>query len=334
MSARTKHSTRAGHGSNAHFRGQADRRHAYGRKSRLHLGGALHTINEPGQTGILLMSLKRWQSLWGLLVLSLASSASPVLAQQWMGDAHVLGVVKPDGEPSDRQPIPVIVQTRQQQEAYALAQQALTKRVRADFMDAPLARVLAFLQQEAGCPILYDERSLADAAISTDTSITLSLGRTSLRTTLDQITQAHSLAWVIEPPGILITTREQVDINPHFRLVVVYPVADLVKTPQGDDYDTLIDGLMETLHPETWKYTGTGEGVIAPDPYSHAIVVAQLWEVHEQIDAYLAALRKAKLQHGLLPWTPEVADQTGNARDAKYYTPKKQSTRRQRVRWE
>lgn len=303
-------------------------------QSRLHLGGALHTINKPGQTGILLMSSMRWQSLCGLLVLLLASSVSPVWAQQWMGDVDVLGVVNPDVEPSDQQPIPVLVQTRQQQEAYALAQQALPKRVRADFMDAPLARVLAFLQQETGCPLLFDERALADAAIGTDTLITLSLGRTSLRTALDQITGAHSLAWVIEPPGILITTREQVDTNPRFRLVVVYPVSDLVKTPHGDDFDTLIDILTASLHPESWRDTGTGEGTIAPDPYSYAIVVAQTWEVHEQIEAYLAALRKAKLQHGLLPWTPEVANQSDNARDAKYYAPKKHSTRRQRVRWE
>ncbi len=280
------------------------------------------------------MSLKRWQTCWGLLVLSLANCASPVLAQQWMADARVLGVVNPDGEPSDQQPIPVLVQTRSQQEAYALAQQALPKRVRADFMDAPLSRVLAFLQQEAGCPLLIDERALADAAIGTDTLITVSLGRTSLRTALDQITQMHSLAWVIEPPGILITTRDQLEINPRFRLVVVYPVADVVKTPYGDDYDTLIDGVTSTLIPESWKDTGTGEGTIAPDPYSHAIVVGQTWEVHEQIEAYLAALRKAKLQHGLLPWTPDVVDKSGNERDAKYYAPKARSVRRQRIRWE
>ena len=334
MSARTKHCTRCSRGGNAHLLNPPVAPKTCVKKSQLHLGGVLHTINEPGQSGILLMSSMRWQSLWGLLVLSLASSVSPVLAQQWLGDAQVLGVVNPDVEPSDQQPIPVIVQTRQQQEAYALAQQALPKQVRADFMDAPLSRILPFLQREAGCPILFDERELADAAISTDTLITLSLGRTSLRTTLDQITRAHSLAWVIEPPGILITTRAQVDTDPRFRLVVVYPVADLVKTPQGDDYDTLIDGLMETLHPETWKYTGTGEGTIAPDLNGHAIVVAQSWEVHEQIEAYLTALRKAKLQHGLLPWTPEVADKSDNARDAKYYAPKTRSTRRQRVRWE
>lgn len=58
------------------------------------------------------------------------------------------------------------------------------------------------------------------------------------------------------------------------------------------DFDSLIDLITSTVHPESWKEGGTGEGTIAPFPTNLSIVVSQTEEVHQAISDLLDQLRR------------------------------------------
>ena len=58
------------------------------------------------------------------------------------------------------------------------------------------------------------------------------------------------------------------------------------------DFDSLIDLVTSTVHPESWKEGGTGEGTIAPFPTNLSIVVSQTEEVHQAISDLLDQLRR------------------------------------------
>lgn len=59
------------------------------------------------------------------------------------------------------------------------------------------------------------------------------------------------------------------------------------------DFDSLIDLITSTVHPDSWKEGGgTGEGTIAPFPTNLSIVVSQTEEVHKDIGDLLEQLRR------------------------------------------
>jgi hypothetical protein len=224
---------------------------------------------------------------------------------------------------------PVVALTPSELASFSLATAALEKQVNGDYMEAPLTTVVWRLRRVAGCTILIDEKALADAAIGTDTQITLSLGRNTLRTVLDEALRPHALAWLPKHPGILITTREQVDTNPDYHFTYLYPVADLVYEPGYElgDYDTLIDAITSTVHPESWKEGGTGEAVVASMPSAEALVVTQPFEIQERIGAFLEALRQVQRKQGRLPRV------TSSSNDDDRYLVRPSSARRRRTYW-
>src|SRR5690606_19133871 len=58
------------------------------------------------------------------------------------------------------------------------------------------------------------------------------------------------------------------------------------------DFDPLIDLVTSTVHPESWKEGGTGEGTIAPFPTNRSIVGSQTEEVHQALSDLLDQLRR------------------------------------------
>jgi hypothetical protein len=196
--------------------------------------------------------------------------------------------------------LPVVALSPHQRESFALAEKALGLAAPGEFYEAPLTQVVEELKKASGCPIVIDEKALADAAIGTDTLISLSLSNSNLRNVLNQICTPHALAWKVKAPGLVITTQEQADTNPDYRDVVIYPARDLIDDGSGEyDFDTLIDLITSMVHPETWKDTGTGEGTIAPAPSVAGIVVCTTREVHDEIFATMLALRQTRSRQHL-----------------------------------
>ncbi len=227
------------------------------------------------------------------------------------------------------EPMPVVALTPEHRASLEQTRARLSMLVTADYFEAPLTAVAARLSKESGCLILIDERALADAAIGTDTQVTLNLGKQSLRTVLNEALRPHALGWLPRHPGILITTQEQLDTNPDYHFTYLYPVADLVSVEYSDldDYDSLIDALVSTVHPETWKEGGTGEAVVAPMPVAKALIITQSFEVQERITAFIHALREVKDRRGSLPRVD------GLSSDPDRYLMRPSSARRRRTYW-
>ncbi len=97
-----------------------------------------------------------------------------------------------------------------------------------EFFEAPLAEVINRIKDDNEIPIVLDERALADASIGTDTLITKSLKGITLRSALKLMLKDHGLSYAIKDEVLVITTKEEVDLNPDYRPTKVYPVADLV----------------------------------------------------------------------------------------------------------
>lgn len=192
---------------------------------------------------------------------------------------------------------PVAALTPYQKETFQAGQQALRKPVTIEFKATSLKNALEDLQKAAGCKIQLDESTLSDNGIAFDTPITLALEGVSLRTALEQITRPLDLAWTFRAPGFVVTTKDNVSSNPEFRVVVLYPVGDLVKTPdpEVDDYESLIEGITSSVDPDGW------EGTITAVPSANALSVTQTWDIHERIEAFLTALRQVKRQQSLPP---------------------------------
>ena len=193
--------------------------------------------------------------------------------------------------------LPVAALTAHQKETFKVGQQALARPVTIEFTGTSLKNALEDLQKAAGCKILLDEKTLSDNGIALDTPITLALEDVTLRTALEQITRPLDLGWTFRAPGFVVTTQDNVSSNPEFRIVVLYPVGDLVKTPDPgvDDYESLIQGIGASVDPDH------GEGTITPVPSANALSIKQTWDVHEQIEAFLTALRQVKKQQSLPP---------------------------------
>jgi hypothetical protein len=99
---------------------------------------------------------------------------------------------------------------------------------------------------------------------------------------------------------LLITTKEEADLTMVTR---VYPVADLVqyrdKEGPFQNYLPLMEVIQKTVHPNSWREEGTGEGTVAPFLGSGGLVISQTEEVHQGVAAVLKALRAAREVQGL-----------------------------------
>ncbi len=103
---------------------------------------------------------------------------------------------------------------------------ALEENTVLEFIETPLADVVAYLKDLHQIPIVIDRRALDDAGIGSDTPITQeSLRGISLKSALRIMLRDFDLTYIIDDEVLQITTKEEAES----RLVTkVYPVADLV----------------------------------------------------------------------------------------------------------
>lgn len=156
-----------------------------------------------------------------------------------------------------------------------------------EFVEAPLADVLAYLAERHGLQIQVDELTLDDLGLTLDQPITRTLPKIRLRSALALILEELELTAVVLHGVLMITSvdeaAEMLDIN-------VYPVADLVPETRekGPDYGALIETITSTVEATTWDEVG-GSGAIVP--YRGTLVVRQTARVQERIAKLLNELR-------------------------------------------
>ena len=175
---------------------------------------------------------------------------------------------------------------------------ALASPTQIDFIETPLQDVIDFFKDYHGIEIQIDTKALNDCGIDATTPVTKNLKGVSLRSALKLMLRELNLTYVIQDGVLLITRPEEAETR---LTTVVYPVGDLVSARDpttGEiwsggqaDYDSLIDLITSTVQPTTWDDVG-GPGSISPFPETSCIVLSQTQDVHEQVDALLATLRR------------------------------------------
>ncbi len=176
---------------------------------------------------------------------------------------------------------------------------ALNAKVKISFLETRLHEVLAHLQNISGVNFLLDRKALSDVGLDADEPITRELTKMSLRSALELILKDVELTYILGDESILITAGEGCP-----ELVTrLYDVKDLVTVPASTvdpllydttqpvfDFASLTDLITITLAPDTWEDVG-GAGAIAP--FGDRLVVAQLFDIQDEIELLFVGLRQA-----------------------------------------
>ncbi len=155
-----------------------------------------------------------------------------------------------------------------------------------NFVETPLADVLAYFQQKHDIPMQFDMKALTDLGITTDRPVTKSLKNVTFRSALRYWLRDLDLTYVIRDEVLLITTPDEAN---KMLIRKVYDVHDLV--PEGG-YEKFVSDIERHVGPTTWDAVG-GAGSISYFGSSgiSALVVTQTDRVHEDLDALLSDLR-------------------------------------------
>lgn len=166
--------------------------------------------------------------------------------------------------------------------------QILERPTTVDFVETPLLAVLEFLKDTHQIDIEVDQRALDDLGIAIDTPITRELTDVSLRAVLDLILHDLDLTYRIDSEVLIVTSLEEAETQLE---VVIYPVGDLLPTPQDGEFchRAFMDMIVTKTSPTSWDEVG-GPGSI--NGFRDAVVVLQTEEVHRQIDELLQGLRQ------------------------------------------
>ena len=99
------------------------------------------------------------------------------------------------------------------------------------------------------------------------------------------------LTFDIRDDVLQITTKEE---GSTWLMTRTYPVGDLI---EGNDYDSLIEAITNTVAPKTWDEVG-GAGSIVNVTSSKSLVISQTRDVHDEVLQLLRSLRTAKNRRG------------------------------------
>ena len=189
-------------------------------------------------------------------------------------------------------------------EAEAKIEAALGQPAKLDFDNWPLSEVVAQIVEQHKIFIQLDMKALTDSGLGSDTPIKAHLEGLSLRSALKVVFGQIDLTYVIRDEVLLITSKTEAENMLTSR---IYPVRDLVGGESGfrpaiargedrqEQFGELLNVITKTVAPTTWDDVG-GPGSAKQFPNSRALVFSQTGEIHEEITALLAALRRTRLK--------------------------------------
>lgn len=202
---------------------------------------------------------------------------------------------------------PGIVDLKQRTPSELAIELALPKQVGSaglEFVEAPLAEVVDFLQSEYNIPIVIDSRALEDLGLSSDEPVTVSARNIKLESALNLMLRQLELTYLVRDEVLQITTLEEALVIMEVR---AYPV-DFLKT----DSDEVAKLITSTVEPDSWNQVwgvsrsgdgsftvekgwqpGGGDGVIAHEAGNRRLVIRQTYAVHQQINKLLSELKQA-----------------------------------------
>jgi len=221
-------------------------------------------------------------------------------AVSWAGPALNVGVVpeksagkKPEPARKAKSAAPVLRTGEEAIEA------ALAKPIDCQFVETPLKDVIEYFKDAAQIEIFLDDGKEVREEERVDPRATVNCNFRGLRfeKVLNRILVSLRLTWTIHDDVLCITSPERADSDEFFE-TRLYDVADLVvyQDQDGkkfDDYAPLTSVITNTIYTKNWQENG-GCGTIQGESLGTAkvLVVSQRFEVHRQIAALLADIRK------------------------------------------
>jgi hypothetical protein len=170
--------------------------------------------------------------------------------------------------------------------ADAAVQARLQRPAKVECVEMPLKDVVKYLETEYELPLVLSTKKLEEASVSPDTPVTISLSGVTLDSLLRQMLKDLELVVVVRNSVAQITTPEDAESQ---LVLVGYPIHDLVATPYGPDYDSLVELISSTIRPASWGGVG-GPGAI--DYVAGWLLIPQTMDVHEELEAVLSDLRQ------------------------------------------
>lgn len=173
--------------------------------------------------------------------------------------------------------------------ARRLIEEALKKETSIDIDDGTLLDAIRQLHETAGINIVVDTRALEEEGVSTDARVSIHVAGVSLRSVLKLLLTEHNLAVMIEDEVLKVTSKQRAEGR---QIVVAYRVAEFVdQSSDGQaEFDELISLITTVVEPDSWQEVG-GNGSVAANLPTSALVIRQTQDVHEQIQQLLSALR-------------------------------------------
>lgn len=191
-------------------------------------------------------------------------------------------------QPADKLPVAVSDNGwwRQTPETDAV-RKALQQKLTCEFRETPLTEVLQFLQSCTQVPILLDRRNIEQAGVPADAPLTATHKDVALQDVLTMVLKDLDLTYIVTDDVLLVTTP---DFESYQHTWAIYPIGDLVTA--GRSANELIHMLTTTIAPQSWDAVGGSGAVRGIRGVTQALVITQSCDVHRQIAALLAQLRR------------------------------------------
>lgn len=154
------------------------------------------------------------------------------------------------------------------------------------------------ISRQCEIPVALDQKALAEAGIEpAKTRFNQRLGKVPLESALDLLLEEHGLSWFVRGGMLHISSQSA---SEGVMQVRVYPIRGLGDRPLvspmrqlTEEYETLLELVSSSVAPTTWAEVG-GSGSLAVVPRAGALVVSQTAQIHEELEQFLAGLRKAR----------------------------------------
>lgn len=152
-----------------------------------------------------------------------------------------------------------------------------------DLSDSSLREVIEWLRTEQGLVVLTDNNALAAAGVQSGEPISDRLDNAPIYLLLNRL-RASGLAWYFEDDILHITSVEAAEGH---LTTIPYNLGDLLDA--GYDTDDLGQVIENAVAPDSWETVG-GRGVLSF--LGDVMFLRHTGDVHRQVEALLAALRK------------------------------------------
>lgn len=175
-------------------------------------------------------------------------------------------------------------------EATQRIETVLLQRQNWDFGEIRIEDVVDLLRKQFQLPVVLDTPALQDEGIDPSSPIGDVRGNMTLNRFLELALFPLQVTHFIEDDVVIVTSKAKAE---EYSTLKIYPVLDLVRRDDADDYSSLMTVIQEATSGVWEQVDGVG-GTITPLPATGSLVIRQAWRVHREIEGLLFTARKVR----------------------------------------